>query len=288
MKKQHKRCLLASTIACSLMLTNTAQADFIGFGEITLGHSDASDPERDGNSAGFYEISGAIATPVGSRGTAILDAEYRQDEHSGDIIDDDDMDDQYQIGIHYLHDFSGNKFGAFIAHGGATHDSNNEDYKATFGGIEAILSLDADTLVYGQLGVGDADNDSESSSGFEDGSFARIGLGFTGFGSTLLKLELEKGSSDEYEDEDERGKFTSVSLTGETSFGASKNLAVTYGVSRGTFDASNDDNKIQENSIFVGFRYYFGGTNSKAAFKSGLIGLPTIPTRAMSWTPGLD
>lgn len=280
---------LTSAVAFAVLLSGGVQAaGTVGFVDLSFGISGADVKDRKEVHAGFASLSGAVAIPAGANGSVVLEGEYRRDNHKGSVVDGDDMEYQAQAGAHYLHDFSGKKFGVFLAYADADHDADNEHYRTLFGGIEGIIGVSPTVTLYGQAGIGDRRDDDQSSEGFNDGKFARLGAAYSGFANTLLKLEGEYGATDSYEDSNEEGRFWKLSLGGETGIAAVKGLAVTYGISHGVYDAKNDNNKVEENQIHVGIRYYFGGTTSAAALKAGLIGLPSLPARSMSWVPALD
>lgn len=281
---------LALATGLALMTSHGVQAaSTIGFVDLTFGLSKAENPNdsRD-ESAGFGTISGAAALPVGARGTVVIEGEIRKDTHDGEIVDGEDMKTNGQFGTHYLHDFSGHKFGAFLAYANADHKGENDHYKTLFGGIEGILNVSSAITLYGQAGIGNRRDRDQDSAGFNDGKFVRIGAAYSGFAQTLLKLDGEYGKTEVYEDPGESGLFWKLSLAGETEIPVVKGLTVTYGVSHGEYNAKGDDDIIRETSYHVGIRYYFGGATSVTALKSGLIGLPSLPLRSMMWVPGLN
>lgn len=282
--------VLALATSLALMTSHGVHAaSSIGFVDLTFGLSKAENTDdAEDESAGFGSVSGAVALPVGNRGTVVIEGEIRKDTHDGDIVDGNDMKTNGQLGTHYLHDFGGHKFGAFLAYADANHKGDDEHYNALFGGIEGIANLSPAFTLYSQLGIGNRRDDDQSSQGFDNGKFVRIGAAYSGLALTVLKLDAEYGNTDSYEDDQESGLFWKVTLGGETLIPAAKGLAVTYGVSHGTFDAEADPDIVKETSFHVGVRYYFGGATSVAALKSGLIGLPAIPLRSMAWVPALD
>lgn len=282
--------VLALATSLALMTSHGVHAaGTIGFVDLTFGLSKAENTsDAEDENAGFGSVSGAVALPVGTRGTVVIEGEIKKDTHDGDLVDGNDMKTNGQLGGHYLHDFRGHKFGAFLAYADANHKGDNEHYNALFGGIEGVANLSPAFTLYSQLGIGDRRDDNQSSQGFDNGKFVRIGAAYSGFAQTLLKLDTEYGETDSYEDEQESGLFWKLSLAGETLIPVVKGLTVTYGVSHGKYDAKADPDIIKETSFHVGVRYYFGGTTSVTALKSGLIGLPSIPLRSMAWVPALD
>jgi hypothetical protein len=285
-----KKGLIFITVAAAMLFSNTIQADTFGYGGVSVGLSKARNTQDDneGQRAHFRSVDGAIATELGANGIVVLEAEIRRDTHTKDIIDGDDNERGYQVGAHYLHDIDGNKLGVFLAYANTPHNDDNEDYRTVFGGIEGIATVAPEAMVYGQLGYGDAHNDGSSSFGFSGGRFVRIGAAYTGIANTVLKVETEVAKTVSYEDEDEPGYLRMYSLSGETGVNADNTLAVTYGYSHGKYKAGGDPDTLQENMVNVGVRYYFGGTTSAKALKAGLIGLPSIVSRATSWVPALD
>ncbi|PHS72639.1 MAG: hypothetical protein COB22_04730 [Cycloclasticus sp.] len=266
------------------------QAEPVGYVGASIGQSWAENHSDDDNKrAGFGSVNGAIADSISSTGTVVLEAELREDKHSADILDNgDDMKLQYQIGVHYLHDIGENKIGAFVAYNETPHYGGDEDYRTALVGVEGLFTVAPETTLFGQLGYGHAKNDGASSRGFEDGYFVRVGGAYTGFENTILKLEAELAGTEEYEDSHEGGDLKKYNFLGETGINSDNSLAVTYGVSYGTYRASGDDDNVEETMVNLGFRYYFGGTTATKMHNAGIIGLPTLPARATSWVPALD
>lgn len=280
---------LSAAITLSVLVGSYAQAETIGYGDITVGQSRAENPnDSTKNNATFWALKGAVATALGNNSFA-FNAELREDGQDDEIMDDENaMDGQRQFDAHYFYDISGYKVGAFLAYAEASHSGDNENYKARLGGIQGIIPLTDDMTLYAQYGQAKSESKNQSSGGFVDGDMGRLGFAYSLPGSTLLKLEAEAANCKDYEDDGEDGIFRRYSVMGETSFGVDKNMAVTYALSTGKFDAKGDTDYVEEDIVSVGFRYYFGGATSAKALRSGLIGTSTLPARAMSWTPAMD
>ena len=155
-------------------------------------------------------------------------------------------------------------------------------------GLEAIYPVNDRFTVYAQIAKVDAPSyDTQDSAGYVDGSVARIGAYYAGFDRTTLYLDYEVGRSDVYEDSNEPGEFSLVTIGGETAIGAG-NWAVTYAANFGSFDAVGDTDLVEETSYGIGVRYYFGGATAAATLDAGMIGTPQIPLRASTYVTGTD
>jgi len=294
------------TLVCALAGATTASADGIGYVGLSFGSNDGENP-RDVEQERAYSatLDAAYAFSIGNNQTLVVEGSYRSD-HYGRIILNRQIKDQLQVGVHYLYDLSGIaqsiggdlKFGGFAAYGSAPHiaATNNENYKVVFGGFEAIYSpnwLGNSLTIFGQIGLGDAvgRRDNNSSDGFNNGTFGRVGVSYSGIKNTTLTLEGEVARSQSYEDSTEPGDFSAYRISGVTQLPFKANLAVTYGMNFGSYDAENDSDYIKETSFNLGLRYTFGkraSRNSTNLARAGIIGLPTIPLRASVFVPGLD
>ncbi|MBI1493810.1 hypothetical protein [Halocynthiibacter styelae] len=228
---------------------------------------------------------------LGDRNRIIIDALYRSDTYSANMAEGDPFGDQAQIGLHYQYALSERlSLGLFAGHGRADHDDPREDYIVNFIGLEGIYNPGGHFTFFAQLGAVDSPNsDSQSSSGYDNGEIYRLGVTYTGWERTSVLFDFEYGQSDEYEDSNEPGEFLVVGLSGETRLRNNPKWAINYGIRYGKYNARNDDDNIEETSVTLGARYYFGrSAASSNSVADGLIGLPYTPLRASAWTPALD
>jgi len=284
-----------TTLVVGMVLSVTAAtAQNVGYVGLTFGYNDAEDPaDNDRDSSTSVTLDGAYAYSFGSGNTLVFEGSYRNDNYDLNIINNREIEPQYQFGLHYLRDLnSGLKAGGFLSYGMAPHSGLNEDYKVGLIGIETIYDTNRKFVLFGQLAYGDSfdnpDNSTQSSFGFHRGKVLRAGAIYTGFGKTDISLELEYGTSISYEDSDEPGRFYSVALGGETQLSANSNWVANYEIRYAYFDAKTDPDDIDETSINIGFRYLFGARKSSGLAKAGIIGLPYTPLRASVWTPKMD
>jgi hypothetical protein len=300
-----KTCAVA---ALSLMLcSGAAYADGVGYVGLSFGSNDGSNPnDAEQERAYSATLDAAYAFGIGANQTLVVEGSYRAD-HYGTVILNREIEDQLQIGVHYLFDIAGGsaqsfggglKLGGFASYGSAPHvdGTPDETYKVVLAGLEVIYSPNwfGDSLtIFGQIGLGDAvgQGSNNSSDGFNDGTFGRLGVSYSGIKNTTLTLEGEVARSKSYEDSDEPGDFSAYRISGVTQLPFKANLAVTYGMNFGIYDAENDPDYIKETSFNLGLRYTFGKRatrNSTNLARAGIIGLPTLPLRASVFTPGLD
>ncbi len=292
----------------------SARADGLGYVGLSFGTNQANNPQDNfSERAASVTLDGAYGFNIASNQKLVIEGMYRTDHYPEFVSDNNKIEDQIQIGAHYLFNFDfgdqssgGNSssfgslggfgggnlmLGGFAGYGSAPHnDSSNsdEDYKVAFGGLEAIYNVNEYLTVFGQIGRGDQLNTSNSN-GFDGGSFARLGVVYDWMRGTRITLEGEVGKSDRYEDDDEPGDFSTYSLHGETDLPfISKRLAVTYGMRFALFDAENENDYLKETSFNLGFSYKFGMNKSNNLARAGIIGLPHIPLRASVFTPTMD
>jgi hypothetical protein len=280
-------------LVCSTALSAPVAIAQDGHIGLTFGQYDASndpddpaDPTQTGRSV---TLDGLYRWTLGP-GALVLEGSYRDDDITDDIMFGGSMTSQAHAAAHYVYNLGdAATVSGFLGYGVAPHNDENEDYALIYGGLGASYAASPTFTVYGQLGVGDSPgNETTSSSGFESGEFARIGVSYTGFAGTELSLEWERAFSDEYEDEDEAGSFGSLYLGGVTALPSNTAIQITYGARTAFFDAQNDNNRVDEVTASLGIRYVFGGKAPGDNVREGVLGSPYVPLRATNWTPALD
>lgn len=286
----HKNHLLFGVLLAAAPLA--AQAQNIGFVELSYSYNDASDtPYSVYSTSDEFELRGAYAFNLNENGTIIAEGSVNFGSHSDDIFWGAGLaEPQYEAGLHYLHTLnSGTIVGAFAAYGNAPREDEDESYQTAYGGVEVVHPLNEKFALYAQAAyVTSLDNESNSSYGYDNGYVIRAGVGVNVLQNTLLKAEFEYGGSENYEDEGEAGEFFSYYLGAETSFGSQSSFTATYGLRFATYAALGDSDFIEELTANVGVRYTFGDASASGMLDAGLIGLPYLPLRATYWTPGLD
>ena len=267
-----------------------AQDGYVGlsFGQYdaTNNPEDPGDPTRSGRST---TIDGLYRWALGP-GALVLEGSYRDDDITNDIMFGTAMTTQSHLAAHYIYNLgSAATVSGFIGYGSAPHDDPDEDFEVVYGGIGGSFAPSQMVAVYGQLGIGSAPNDDTTDSfGFSGGEFARLGVSYTGFAGTALSLEYERGFSDNYEDEGETGSFASIGLNGVTALAANPAFQITYGARKAFFDATDDNNRVDEVTASLGIRFVLGGKAPGDYAREGVLGSPYIPLRASNWTPALD
>ena len=103
-----------------------------------------------------------------------------------------------------------------------------------------------------------------------------------------LGLDVEMGSSNLYEDNDEPGQFRSFTITYEDTLPIQENLSYQVGLRSSNFDALNDPEDVNETSVFFGIKFNFGGNSAFEQKKAGLVGDPYTPRRAAAVLPFTD
>jgi hypothetical protein len=280
--------LLASTVIGGSAAF--AQDGYVGlsFGQYDASNNpeDPSDPTFTGRST---TLDGLYRWTLGP-GALVLEGSYRSDNIDTDILFGTEMTTQAHLAAHYVYNLGdAATVSGFLGYGVAPHDTDDEDYALVYGGVGASYAASPTFTVYGQLGIGDSPgNDTTSSSGFEGGEFARIGISYTGYAGTELSLEYERAFSDEYEDEEEPGSFGSVYFGGVTALPSNTAFQITYGARTSFFDAQSDNNRVDEVTASLGIRYVFGGKAPGDNVREGVLGSPYVPLRATNWTPALD
>jgi hypothetical protein len=267
-----------------------AQDGYIG---LSFGRYDATndpenpaDPTRRGSSK---TLEGLYRFNLGP-GALVLEGSYRDDSITQDIMFGTSMTRQSHLAAHYVYSLgAAATVSGFVGRGSAPHNDEAEDYAVIYGGIGGSYAASPAITVYGQLGKGSSPNEETTQSfGFSGGEFARVGVSYTGYAGTELSLEYERAFSDNYEDEGEEGSFASLALNGVTALPSNPAFQITYGARKSFFDATNDNNRVDEVSASVGIRFVLGGKAPGEHVREGVLGSPHIPLRASNWTPALD
>lgn len=188
-----------------------------------------------------------------------------------------------EIAIHYLRDAMSGRltYGGFVAYGSteAVDGSPGEVYEHLAVGLEGVYEINSNFTAYAQVASVDAPSAySTDSFGYDNGMAYRIGGYYTGLQNTTLFLDYQFGDADRFEDASEPGDFERIALGGETHFGDSS-WSMTYSYSSESYLAVNDGDVADMNVFSVGFRYYFGDTQSSDLIDAGMIGTPEIIRR---------
>ena len=188
-----------------------------------------------------------------------------------------------EIAAHYLRDAMSGRltYGAFVTYGSteAVDGAPSEIYEHFAIGLEAVYEINPMFTVYGQVASVDAPSAySTDSFGYDNGMAYRIGGYYTGLQNTTLFLDYQMGDADRFEDASEPGDFERIALGGETHFGDSS-WSMTYSYSSESYLAVNDGDVADMNVFTIGFRYYFGDTQSSDLIDAGMIGTPEIIRR---------
>lgn len=274
-------------------MSTPISADTLGYIGFSYGNNQAINESESNDELGTsLQIDGAYAFAVGQN-TVVVEGSYRTDDYVSKMIGESSFDPQTQIGAHYLYGLNnGATVGAFAAYGTAPHGADNLAYQAFFGGIEGILPVGKNTVLFAQAAYGDAlalstdhPGGTMESAGFHEGYVIRAGVTVAAFGSTRITLEGEIGASVEYESSDEPGEFYTVAISGLTPISSNGAWVASYGARHAFFAAEPDPDTVAETSYNIGIRYMFGGSSSDAMLNAGMIGLPYLPLRASAWVP---
>jgi len=278
---------------------NTAQAQNLSYiGVIGQSTSGTNRPNKDDGDGAAFGFEAGLVYDINSVSRIVAEGRYLNwnsddDDGPGNLFDDE-PGKEVSVAIHYLRDAGTNlTYGGFLMLGSSVSDEDDvsdDTYEHYAIGIEGTYKINDMFTTYGQLGVANTidDDSADDSSGYLGGEFVRLGAVYTRFENTNLFLDLQIGRSDEYEDDDEPGKFQRIALGGETSFGAARNWAVTYEISQAEYDAVGDPNVIDVTTVGLGMRYYFGGSQSRDFMEAGAIGTPDIISRANLYTVNLN
>lgn len=161
-----------------------------------------------------------------------------------------------------------------------------------FGGIEGVIPVGQNIVLFAQAAYGDAlalstdhAGGTMESAGFHEGYVVRAGASVAVFDGTLITFEGEFGASAEYESDNEPGEFYTMAISGTTPISSDGTWVASYGARYAFFAAEPDPDTIVETSYTFGIRYMFGGSTSTTMLNAGMIGLPYIPLRASAWIP---
>jgi hypothetical protein len=281
-------------MAASLpLLAEPARA--VGDFGVTLGYGDVSNI-RDGSAAeaGFVVIDGSYSFPVGERMLFGFDANLRSDSFAGTSLqEDENPQSQYRIGAHALWSLGPDtRLGGFVAYGDTRSqgEARDNDYDYFLVGVEARQFLGDDVMAYGQLALGDKGRSGEDEEeGFNSGKSLRLGATWFATDRSAYTFDVEFASASPYIDGRDDGEFFRASLSGETRLSRTAPLMATYSVSYDLYDATTENDSVEEVQIAIGVRYVFGGQTQREAARAGRsIGTPHLPGRASAWTEFLD
>ena len=235
-------------------------------------------------------IEGAYAFVLNNNAAIVIDALVHFDAYTSDMHDFDDSLPQYQASAHYLHPL-GEKLivGGYAGYGFAPFDDSDEEYQVGFIGGTVVYKASDVISIFGQAGYGTSfDAVVMSSAGFFNGYTVRAGVIYTGLANASIRAEAEYASTERYEGPDEPGEMWTVAVLGESQLAVMENMAVTYGVRYGSFDALTDSDLANETTVSVGFKYMFGGATTDRFTEIGYVGSPYLPLRGSFWTPTMD
>jgi len=295
--------VLAAFVGALTLGSQSAVAENdIGFVELQLGIGIGSNSYTDPFDSFFNEdtasanstirLQGAYLVQIGSRGSAVLNGSLlKTNIGDSDILNGADLDFEANLSVHGLYKINEKvNLGAFLGAAFVDHGYAywGEKYTTRFGGLEAHFTPIEKTTFFIQAGAGEDIDNNNVSSGFEGGNFVRLGAFHTFETGGIISADFEFANSDEYEDADEPGAFSSYALTYEKDLMAWEKTTFSAGIRQSVFDAEVDGDKFTETTAFVGLRFNFGGSTAVSQKKAGLIGTPYLPARAASWVPALD
>lgn len=283
--------VLATTALVATVSTAQAQnLSYIGvIGQSASGSNELNGDDGDASAMG---LEAGLIYNINSASRIVVEGQYLNwsDDGSEDLFDDA-PGSEAQVALHYLRDSGAFTYGGFLQLGAAEAVKGDADelYKHYAVGLTGMYQINPAFSAYGQIGIADTFDDGNLDSfGYSSGDFARLGGIYSDLANTQLFFDVQVGSSDAYEDDDEPGAFTRIALGGETRFGAGSNWAVTYEVSQAEYDALGDPDRVEVTTLGLGMRYYFGQTQSGDFTNAGAIGTPDILSRASLFTDQLD
>lgn len=286
--------LLATTALVAFV--HAAQAQNLSYvGIIGQGINGTNDPGTGEGSMTALGLEAGLVYALNGQSRIVVEGRYldwtsEDDTGAGNLLFDE-PGTELEVALHYLRDSGSLTYGGFLQVGAAESVENDpsETYKHYAVGLEGTYRINPAYTVYGQIGIADTfDDDNLDSFGYNEGNFARLGAAYTGFANTQLFLDVQAGSSENYEDAGESGAFQRIALGGETRFGSGSNWAATYEISQAKYDAETDSNIVEVTTVGLGMRYYFGQTQSGDFMDAGAIGTPDIMSRASLFTDFLD
>ena len=245
-------------------------------------------------SVSFGTIDGSITLPVFGQYLVVADAYWRTDdfESDDDFDADEDPESEYSLGVHFLRQITDNtRVGIFGGNGDSSTqgDPSSDSYDVWMYGIEAHHFLADNIMIFAQLGFADKGRDGEDDSeGFNNGLLGRFGVSYFPNNKSAITLEFEAAGTNNYIDSDDSGRFFGTTLSYQRLVMDGMPL---YFTCFGRYDvySTTDSNSVDEFSVGVGLRYYFGaGSPQEAAHKGLSIGSPRLPTRGSAWTEFLD
>ena len=191
------------------------------------------------------------------------------------------------VSVHFLREFEAVTLGGFLGYSMADHEnSDSERYETFYQGVEAHFDIGSSAIGYVQVGLGDEKSVDQSSGGFVNGKFGRIGLIHQTAQGAALGLEFELARAEDYEDEDENAYFRSLALSYEQELNANFNWIAE--LRHSYVSVPEDGDALKETSIYLGLRKTFGDKTPGALQRAGFIGDPYLIKRNGVYVPATD
>ncbi len=283
-----------ATYSAGLLNSDVGHISVVGGLDAVRDVEDGQDNDAD---VGFLEIDASYTFAATDSVSLVLDGNVRKDffedsrfELSAGPVQVESLDWQFMVGGHLLYNVGTVSRIGLLSGFGDSANAEDEGYSVMLFGLEGQTFLTDDVLLYAQAGWGDMVAGDSSNEGFQNGVFGRIGATFFLADHTALNLDLEHSRVSEYIDGDDAGRFSQVTLGGETVLpfdGAA--LSLLYHAGFSNFDTTTEGDDLNEYEIGIGLKLAFGASTPREAARAGVsIGLPELPIRASHLTETLD
>lgn len=280
--------ITAFCVSGMIVAAAPAQAQTLAYAGITAGAANVENPnDNDSDDMSAFGIEGLATYGLGNGVTLAIEGSYNFNSGGEEINFGDEFGDDAEIAFHALYAVNPDlTLGGFFSAGFAesVQDDEDEHYPFLALGISGRYAFNDQISAYGQLAAVDQPEfDDLNSGGYNNGYAARLGAEYAFNDQTAVYFDAQYGEAPDYEFAGEDGTFDRFALGGETTIGNTP-WAVNYEVSRLTTDVPNDGDFVEETSLTLGARYYFGGTTATAVREAGILGTPDIMGRVSLFT----
>jgi hypothetical protein len=261
------------------------------------GVRDNEDGQDNDENVGFLELDASFSFAATDDLSLVLDGNLRKDFFDGERFDlsagpDDveSLDWQFMTGAHLLHNVGTSSRIGVLAGYGDSSNAEDEGYSVMILGLEGQTFIDESLMLYAQAGWGDKVSGVSTDEGFQNGLFGRIGATFFVADHTALNFDAEHARVSRYVDGNDAGRFTQVSISGETMLPVGHGpISLLYHAGFNHVDTTTEGDTLKEFEFGLGLKFAFGASTPESAARAGAsIGLPDMPIRASHLTETMD
>lgn len=278
--------IAALALAGASILPATA-GDYTGWISASGGMYNNSSTDDGGGKYGFVALDGTLEGRFSSNLGWALDA--RGEAYDWESADNLSEQPEY-TGVLAAHltrsEANGVHWGAFAGYGHSWLN-RDDDYSMWMAGLEGQTMMD-DFHIFGQIGYGDNIRSDGEEEGFNRGSMVRAGGSYFLWEDTSFGVEGTLANANPYIDGNDEGEFSGATLHVQTRVLDTPIHARAY-ASFNHYDATSEDDTLNERIYGLTLTYRFNGETSQAAARRGAsLGVPLVPIYANGWAEQID